>query len=446
MISHVPFNLEAEQSILGCVLIDNNILMKVSDELDTRDFYDIKNQNIFNSMRNLYRQQITIDYTTLHADLENRNVLNNAGGLIYLNNILNSVFTTANIDDYIQIVKDSALKRSIIAAANSIAEAGGDGTLDSTEYIDYAERLIFDLSKRRKTDGFVPISTVIDNVTEQTLANRGKSDGVTGIATGFSNLDELTLGLQNNNLIILAARPAMGKSAFAMNIAINAAKMNVSDDGSQIHVAVFSLEMSQEQIVERISASESGVAIGKIQKGDMSNQELMFFEDANNQIKDLNVHFCDTAAVTIADIRAKCRKQKQSEGLDLVVIDYLQLISGSSKGGTNRQEEVSNISRGLKQMARELEIPVIALAQLSREVEKREDKRPIMADLRESGSIEQDADLILFLYRDEYYNKTGNALPGVAELIVAKNRAGASGMALKYLFKGENALFSVLTE
>ena len=440
MAQNVPYNLEAEQAVLGCVIIDNDVIVTLSDEMSAQDFYDRRHQLIFTAMLNIYRAQMKIDYTTLIAELEIKSQLAEAGGAVYLSSLIDAVYTTANIGDYIQIVQDAALKRNVIAAATSIGEAGYDPNLDSTGYIDYAERVITELSKRRKTEGFTNIEAVVENVKALMLANRNKGEEVTGLSTGFSNLDEITLGLQKDNLIILAARPAMGKSAFAMNIAIQAAQRNVDEKGEGINVAIFSLEMSQEQIVQRMTASQARVNLTNIQKGNLSQKDMLLVESANDDLAKLNIYFCDQAVLTVADIRAKCRKQQAASGLDLVIIDYLQLISGTSKNG-NRQEEVSNISRSLKQMARELGIPVIALAQLSREVEKREDKRPQMADLRESGSIEQDADIIMFLYREEYYTKSANAVPNMAELIIAKNRSGVTGN-LKYLFQGEYQLFT----
>ncbi len=443
MAKNIPFNVEAEQSVLGSILIDNQIIRTIADELAVSDFYDTKNQVIFTAMKNIVNAGLTIDFTTLNSELQTRNSLDKAGGLQYLNSILNSVFTTANIEDYISIIKDASLKRNVIAAATSIVEAGYDGNYSSTDYIDYAERLIFDLAKRRKADAFTPIAEVIDNVNEITLANRTRTETMTGLSTGFENLDNLTLGLQDNNLIILAARPAMGKSAFAMNVAINAARFNDKKYDTPLPVAIFSLEMSQEQLVQRVIASEGPVHISNILSGKMSALELKLFEGANDKLKRLNVYFSDTPGITVNDIRARCRKQKQEDGLGLVIIDYLQLISGD--GNKSRQEEVSDISRSLKLMARELEVPVIALSQLSRKVEERPDKRPMMSDLRESGSIEQDADLIFFLYRAAVYNLP-NSTPGLTELIVGKNRAGQSGHSLRYLFKGENVLFSELPD
>lgn len=440
MAQNVPYNLEAEQAILGCVLIENEIMTALSDEMKVQDFYDRRHQIIFSAMLNICKSQMQIDFTTLIAELQTKNQLIEAGGAVYLSSLIDAVYTTANISDYIQIVQDAALKRNVIAAATSIAEAGYNANYDSAGYIDYAERLLLDLAKRRRTEGFVPIETVLENVKNIMLANRARDGELTGLSTGFEKLDEITLGLQKDNLIILAARPAMGKSAFAMNIAINAATNNIKETGEPISVALFSLEMSQEQIVQRMTAAQARVNLTNIQKGTLTQKEMLLVESANDDLAALNVYFCDQGTVTVADIRAKCRKQKANGGLDLVIIDYLQLINGSSKGG-NRQEEVGNISRSLKQMARELGVPVIALSQVSRKLEDREDKRPNMSDLRESGSIEQDADIIMFLYREGYYNKNTEKVSNLTELIIAKNRGGVTGT-LEFLFQGEYQLFT----
>jgi replicative DNA helicase len=440
MASNLPYNLEAEQALLGCVIIDNEIIVTLSDEMKIQDFFDRRHQLIFQAMLNLYRGQMQIDFTTLIAELQMKNQLVEAGGAVYLSSLLDAEFTTANVGDYIQIVQDSALKRNVIAAATSIGDAGYNANYDAASYVDYAERLISDLTKRRRTEGFTSISTVLENVKNIMIANRNRTDEITGLSTGFNNLDEITLGLQKDNLIILAARPAMGKSAFAMNIAVQAAQKNKKENGEPISVAVFSLEMSQEQIAQRMTASQAHVNLTNIQKGSLNQKEMLLIEGANDDLSNLNLYFCDQGSLTIADIRAKCRKQQQTSGLDLVVIDYLQLINGSGRS-SSRQDEVSNISRSLKQMARELGVPVIALAQLSREVEKREDKRPIMADLRESGSIEQDADIIMFLYREDYYTKGTSKVSNLTELIIAKNRSGVTGT-IQFIFQGEYQLFT----
>ena len=440
MASNLPYNLEAEQALLGCVIIDNEIIVTLSDEMKIQDFFDRRHQLIFQAMLNLYRGQMQIDFTTLIAELQMKNQLVEAGGAVYLSSLLDAEFTTANVGDYIQIVQDSALKRNVIAAATSIGDAGYNSNYDAASYVDYAERLINDLTKRRRTEGFTPIGTVLENVKNIMIANRNRSDEITGLSTGFNNLDEITLGLQKDNLIILAARPAMGKSAFAMNIAVQAAQKNKKENGEPISVALFSLEMSQEQIAQRMTASQAHVNLTNIQRGSLNQKEMLLIEGANDDLSNLNIYFCDQGALTIADIRAKCRKQQQTSGLDLVVIDYLQLINGSGRS-SSRQDEVSNISRSLKQMARELGVPVIALAQLSREVEKREDKRPIMADLRESGSIEQDADIVMFLYREDYYTKGTSKVSNLTELIIAKNRSGITGT-IQFIFQGEYQLFT----
>ena len=441
MAQNVPYNLESEQAILGCVLIDNEIMVSLSDEMKVQDFYDRRHQIIYTAMLNIYKNQMQIDFTTLIAELQIKNQLVEAGGAVYLSSLIDAVYTTANIADYIQIVQDAALKRNVIAAATSIAEAGYNANYDSAGYIDYAERLLSDLAKRRRTEGFASIDTVLENVKNIMLANRARDGELTGLSTGFEKLDEISLGLQKDNLIILAARPAMGKSAFAMNIAINAATNNVKQEtGEPVSVAIFSLEMSQEQIVQRMTAAKARVNLNSIQKGTLNQKEMLLVESANDDLAGLNIYFCDQGTVTVADIRAKCRKQKASGGLDLVIIDYLQLINGSTKSG-NRQEEVANISRSLKQMARELGVPVIALSQLSRKLEEREDKRPNMSDLRESGSIEQDADIIMFLYRDGYYNKNTEKVSNLTELIIAKNRSGVLGT-IQLLFQGEYQLFT----
>mgnify|MGYP003296724140 CR=1 FL=1 len=331
MAQNLPYNLEAEQALLGCVIIDNDIIVTLSDEMKIQDFFDRRHQLIFQAMLNLYRGQMQIDFTTLIAELQMKNQLVEAGGAVYLSSLLDAEFTTANVSDYIQIVQDSALKRNVIAAATSIGDAGYNANYDAASYVDYAERLINDLTKRRRTQGFTPIGTVLENVKNIMIANRNRSEDITGLSTGFNNLDEITLGLQKDNLIILAARPAMGKSAFAMNIAVQAAQKNKKENGEPISVALFSLEMSQEQIAQRMTASQARVNLTNIQRGSLNQKEMLLIEGANDDLSNLNIYFWDQGALTIADIRAKCRKQQQTSGLDLVVIDYLQLIQGSDR-------------------------------------------------------------------------------------------------------------------
>ena len=291
MAQNLPYNLEAEQALLGCVIIDNDIIVTLSDEMKIQDFFDRRHQLIFQAMLNLYRGQMQIDFTTLIAELQMKNQLVEAGGAVYLSSLLDAEFTTANVSDYIQIVQDSALKRNVIAAATSIGDAGYNANYDAASYVDYAERLINDLTKRRRTQGFTPIGTVLENVKNIMIANRNRSEDITGLSTGFNNLDEITLGLQKDNLIILAARPAMGKSAFAMNIAVQAAQKNKKENGEPISVALFSLEMSQEQIAQRMTASQARVNLTNIQRGSLNQKEMLLIEGANDDLSNLNIYF-----------------------------------------------------------------------------------------------------------------------------------------------------------
>ena len=438
----VPYNLEAEQAVLGCAIIDNEIIVRLSDEVNQSDFYDRRHQIIYKAMISLYNNDMQIDYTTLISELQMKNQLEEAGGVIYLASLIDSVYTTANIDDYINIVTDSASKRNIIAAASSISDAGYDPNYNAKDYIDYAEKIISDIAKRRKSENLVPVSEVVKNVEQTILNNRNKEAEIVGLSTGYQELDDITLGLQKQNLVILAARPAMGKSAFAMNLALNVAKRSLNESGERPTIAIFSFEMSQEQITQRMLASLAQINLNNIQKGNLTQKEMNYLKIAVNELSNYNLYFSDSSLNTVADIRAKCRRLKQQIGLDFVVIDYLQLIKETSTRGANRQEEVAQMSRALKQLARELDIPIVALSQLSRKVDERDDKHPLMADLRESGSIEQDADVIMFLYRDYQYHKD-TKIPELAELTIAKNRSGGTGSgAVKFLFKGEYQLFT----
>ena len=439
----IPYNLEAEQAVLGCVIIDNSIIVRLSDEIAQSDFYDRRHQILYQAMINLYRNDMQIDYTTLISELQSKNQLDEAGGVVYLASLIDSVYTTANIEDYISIVTDSASKRNIIAAASSISDAGYDANYSATEYIDYAEKIISDLAKKRKSDNLVPVKDVVENVEQMIITNRNSESELVGLSTGYHELDSLTLGLQKQNLIILAARPAMGKSAFAMNLALNIARKQVNENGNRPTVAIFSFEMSQEQITQRMLASMAQLHLGNIQKGNLNHKEMSYLKVAINELSSLNLYYSDSSLNTVADIRAKCRRLKQKMGLDFVVIDYLQLINTSaSSSRSNRQEQVAEMSRALKQLARELDIPILALSQLSRDIDSRENKHPVMSDLRESGAIEQDADLIMFLYREYQYNKDAK-FKELAELTIGKNRSGSTGdKPLKFLFKGEYQLFT----
>lgn len=437
----LPNNSGAEQSVLGSIFLDPKLIISATDELSKEDFFEYAHQLIFDAMQYLYQTNKKIDFQTVIARLEDINMLEKAGGIKYITDLAESLPSSAHINSYIQIVLESSLRRETIATASKIIEDGYENATDTATYISEAEEAIFALSKKRKTSEFSKLSDIMDEVKAKIELNKNKTGGITGLATGFSNFDSLSSGLQPEELIILAARPSMGKSAYAMNLALNVAKRNKNGRAS---VAVFSLEMANDQLASRMLSSESQVESHKIKNGQLTDREWQFIETGKQSLSALNIYFDDSAAVTVSDIRAKCRKLSQEGQLDFVVIDYLQLIA-SDKKASNRQEEVAKISRSLKQMARELKIPILALSQLSRSVETREDKRPLLADLRESGSIEQDADIVLFLFRADYYKKDNTDKSGPVELIVAKNRQGASGITLNFLFDREYSRFTTLT-
>ena len=436
----MPNNPNAEQAILGIVFIESSKLPAIIDRIQDADFYNQKNASIFKAMKELHNNGFAIDYASVIEKLNDLKLSNHAD-LDYLISLGEAVPTTTHLDTYIELVKDSSLKRQIIKAASEILEEGYDGEVSANDYLTETEEKIFALVQKRRTSGFKEISEIVEEVKRNTEMYQTHKDGVIGLESGYKKLDDITLGFKPEELIILAARPAMGKSAFAMNLAINVAKRNKSSFNAKkgATVAIFSLEMSNEQLATRMIASESDVNNKKILRGSMTPPEMLSVNAAGQSLGKLNIVFDDSAAVSVSDIRAKCRQLAQTEGLDFVVIDYLQLISDVKARNQNRQEEVAKTSRGLKQMARELKIPVLALAQLSRAVEQRKDNKnqPTLADLRESGSIEQDADIVMFLYREDYYARKRSEEPiitSITELSIAKNRQGASGMTLKYNF------------
>lgn len=441
----VPQNIEAEIAVLGSIVLNESLIVKLKDELNEDDFYDERNKTIYKAMLALYNDNKNVDLTSVISYLETNSKLEAIGGVDYLSSVFTSNYTSINIDTYVSLVRESSLKRLAIKRLNLLMQEGYDPTINANNYLSHIEEVVFNLSKNRKTAEFTDIESVTQRVSSRIQeATSEVKNKITGITTGYTNLDNVTLGFQKEQLIILAARPAMGKSALAMNLAVNVASYNKNGHAT---VAVFSLEMGMDQLVERMIACESNIHLSNIRTGNMDGTETRKFFMACKKLAGLNIYFDDSSTTTIEDIRAKCRKQKASPaGLDFVVIDYLQLIDGSSSGAKSRQEEVSKISRGLKMMARELQIPVLALAQLSREVEKRDDKKPIMADLRDSGSIEQDADIVTFLYREDYYKKDKDKegeqpISEEAILNIAKNRSGSAGVDLDFVFQGRYSKF-----
>lgn len=433
----LPQNLEAEMNVLGCAFLTGNALDKVCEELDEDMFFSEANRRIFEAIKNLHQNKIPLDSATVKNEIEKKGSINGIGGIEYLSDVIDSVITAANIDYYIDIVREKALRRKLIDVTTGITTNAYNEEEDTNDLIEDAEKKIFSVTKARKAGEFKSIGEVIRNTqAELERLAKNKAD-ITGLPTGFYDLDKLTSGLHETELIIIAARPAMGKTAFGLNLAVNAAK------STSKAVALFNMEMSAEQLAMRMIAAAGGIEQIKLKTGRLEHNDWKKVNEAMSELGDTNLYIEDSSGMTISEIRAKCRRlATQDKGLALVVIDYLQLISGSSKYEGNRQQEVSEISRSLKTMAMELKVPVIALAQLSRSVELRENKRPIMSDLRESGSIEQDADIVAFLYRDDYYNKPAaeSTNVSVTELIVGKHRNGGTGT-IELLFERDMSNF-----
>lgn len=434
---NIPYSKEAEMSVLGAAFLSKAALQKMCDDLSADDFYIEANQKIYEVLSELNSDGIPVDITIVTDRLESKRELGEVGNIEYLVELANFVPSAANIDYYIGIVHDKSILRKLIDASNDIQNASYTDASPVNEILDNAESTIFEVTQRRKTSEFRKIQDVVFKAqSDLEMLSENKSE-ITGLATGFYEFDKLISGLHENELYIIAARPGMGKTAFALNIATNIAR------NTKKNVAIFNFEMSAEQLVNRMFSSVGQIDFKKFRNGNFNNEDWKKLTESVSLLADTNIKIDDTPGATISDVRSKCRRLASSEeGLGLVVIDYLQLMQGSARNANNRQQEVSEISRGLKMMAMELKCPVIALAQLSRAVEGRPDKRPLMSDLRESGSIEQDADLVGFLYRDDYYNKEamGNAA-SITEFIIGKNRNGPT-KTVEFIFKGETYTFT----
>ena len=434
---NIPQSLEAEKAVLGSAFLSKTALQKMCDELSVEHFYSDANAKIFEVLQELNDESSPIDTTIVTSKLSEKKILSQVGNVEYLSEIIDSVPSASNVEYYINIVKEKMVGRKIIETATEIANDAYASSDSIYDVLDNAEMKMLRIGNMRKVTEFQRIQDVVyrEQANLEKLAEQGSE--ITGLATGFTDFDKLTSGLQPNQFIIIAARPAMGKTAFALNLATYAAMHN---DKS---VAIFNLEMSAEQLANRILQSLSQINGSKMRTGRLEHNDWKRLNEAISKLSDTNLYLDDTPGITIGEIRSKCRRLANSDkGLGLVVIDYLQLITGPSKTSGNRQQEVSEISRSLKTMALELKVPVIALAQLSRAVESREDKRPIMSDLRESGSIEQDADIVSFLYRDDYYNKEArrddNA--SITEFIIGKNRSGPTST-IELLFRKDTSTF-----
>ena len=437
MKKEIPNNIEAEQAVLGAMLLSKYALQKAIETLTSDSFFLQKHGKIFDAIKELASSEVAIDITTLTSKLKDKNILNEIGGVEYLSEILELTPTAANVDSYIKIVEDKSILRNLINEATEIATLGYTNEYSVTETLDKAESKILSVVKNRKSSEFKQIPEVLNEIQEnleKLASNKGK---ISGIPSGFYDLDNLTDGFHENELIIIAARPAMGKTALALNMATNVALK------SKKSVIIFTLEMRAEQLVSRMISSLGQVEAKKIQNGSLDSKDWQRVNEAMSQLSETNIYIDDSPGITIGDIKAKARRvASNDENLGMILIDYLTLIGSMGRYAGNRQQEVSEISRALKMLALELKIPVVTLAQLSRTPELRENKRPVLSDLRESGSIEQDADIVAFIYRDDYYNEASKIDDNMSktEIIIRKNRSGRVGTA-ELLFKKNTLSF-----
>ena len=415
-----PHDDAAELAVLGAMFLDREAASLALEMLTGEDFYRPDHRQVFEAAEELYHSGVPIDMITVKNKLEEKQVFEQIGGLPFLANISTSVGSSANMRHYAAIVEEKSVLRRLIRTANNISQMSYEGKTDVNAIMDTAEKGIFDIMQNRHSDQFHHIRDIaVDSIEkiEDIYRSKGK---LTGVPTGFVDFDQKTAGLQKSDLILLAARPSMGKTAFALNIIQNAAIR------SNVPTAVFSLEMSREQLVNRMLSMESNVDSQKLRTGTLTDSDWDAVVEGIGIIGNSKLIIDDTPGISIAEMRSKCRKYKLEHDLKLIIIDYLQLMSGSGKGSDSRQQEISDISRSLKALARELSVPVIALSQLSRAVEQRPDHRPMLSDLRESGAIEQDADVVMFIYRDDYYNHDSE-MKGISEIIIAKQRNGPIG-------------------
>jgi len=412
-----PHNTEAEKSVLGAAMLSKDALADVIDVVKPEDFYHAAHKEIFSIMIDLFTNNVSVDIVTVCEELKKRKALELVGGRAYVASLSSEAPSTSNAAEYAKIVGEKASMRQLIKTAEEIREKGYEESLDAREILDYAENGIFKIAQERQSSDYAPIKEVlVANLAmiDKAIATQGQ---VVGLSTGFKRLDELTSGLHKSDLIIVAARPAMGKTAFVLNIAQNAAIK------SGASVLIFSLEMAKEQLGQRLLSMESRVEMQKLKTGNLERNDWDRIQMALDSLSKTKIHIDDTPGITILDMKNKCRRLKAEKGLDLIIIDYLQLMNSQGKSDS-RQQEISTLSRHLKLLAREMDCPVIVLSQLSRAAEQRQDHRPILSDLRESGAIEQDADMVMFLYRDDYYNKDNSEKPGVCEVNLAKHRSG----------------------
>ena len=436
-IKSVPANLEAERAVLGALMIDPDAIIKVANFLGPKDFYRERHGWIYDAMLALNERHEPLDFVTLTDELKRLGLLEEIGGPIYLNDLITETPTAIYVEHYARIVERTAVLRRLISAAGQIAELAYDESQDVDAVVDKAEQIILGVSENRIFRELTPVRAIVTDVVERIDFLARNRDMLMGVPTGFVDLDRILGGVQKSDLVIVAGRPGMGKTSFALSIGLNAARR------SNARVAVFSLEMSSEQLVQRLLSMESGIDSHRLRMGRVDEEEWHILMEAANLLAATPVFIDDTPAITVHDLRTKARRLHGEQGLDLIIIDYMQLMSGSGSGrNENRQQEISYISRSLKSLARELNVPVVALSQLSRAVESRADKRPMLSDLRESGSIEQDADVVLFIYREDYYIEDSDR-QNIVEVLVTKHRHGSVGK-VELFFRKELTQFSDL--
>ncbi len=417
--TQAPQNVEAEASLLGAILIDSDAIVKIADTITAEDFYDPRHKHIYEAISRLYERREAIDVLTLADQLKNSGVLDIIGGAGYLTELTNFVPTAAHVDQYADIVAQKALRRRLIKASHDMADLGMDESKDLRELIEDAESRLFEVSQQHVKQSVLSLEAILAESFERLDELHKDSNKIRGVTTGFKDMDNILAGLQRSDLFILAARPSMGKTAFSLNLAHNVALM------AKEPVLIFSLEMSKEQLVDRLLSMESGVDAWALRTGNLTDNDFEKLGHAMGSLSEAPIYIDDTPGITISDLRTKARREAHQHKLGLIIVDYLQLMSGGSKygGDGNRVQEVSEISRGLKGIARELNVPLIALSQLSRSVESRSPQIPQLADLRESGSIEQDADVVAFIYREEYYNPETDR-KNITDIFIRKHRNG----------------------
>ena len=423
-----PQNIEAEQSVLGSILIEQDAIAKVVEILSPESFYRDAHKKIFRAAMTLYEKGEAVDLVTSAEELRRQGSIDASGGAAYLASLANSVPTAANVEYYAKIVEEKAVLRNLIQSATQIVTSGYENKEDAEAVLDRAEQLIFDISQKRSVKSYSPLKSVLVDAFDKIEHLYNNKGGVTGVPTGFRELDMITSGLQSSEFIVVAARPSMGKTVLCLNIARNAAVNH------NVPVVIFSLEMAKEQLAQRMLCAEAGVDGQRLRTGYLTESDWPKLSAALGRLSDAPVFIDDTPGISVMEMRGKARRIKAEHGLGLVVIDYMQLMQNLSRRHENRQQEISDISRSLKSLARELDVPVVALSQLSRAVEQRQDKRPMLSDLRESGAIEQDADVVAFIYRDDYYNPESEK-QNIAELIIAKQRNGPTGLVELYFHK-----------